>query len=72
MNKAYITHLETTGADNRSESNTYCGLGQHPVRGTREAEKHAVQKQWSDRRWCTGVSVGHCESKKNTVYIPPK
>ena len=31
-NKAYITHLEAAGADTRSETKTYCGLGQHPVR----------------------------------------
>ena len=25
-----------------------------------------------NRRWCMGVSVGHCASMKNSVYIPPK
>ena len=27
-----IKHLKATGADNRSETKKYCGLGQHPVR----------------------------------------
>ena len=34
--------------------------------------KASYTKQLSDLRWYMGVSVGHCASKKNSVYIPPK
>ena len=42
------------------------------IRRYLESWKAGCTKQLSDLRWYMGVSVGHCASKKNSVYIPPK